>query len=194
MLLSLFSSRTTISSSRLEGERLYLRAPEKHDWRQWVAARQKNAAAQAAFNPHSTFHNLTREGYFKRLGRYRDDWHSGQAYVFSIFENQNDLLIGGLTLNGIIRGAGQMAMLGYWLGEDNRGKGLMPEAVRLACAFAFERLLLHRIQAGCLPHNKASRRVLEKCGFSEEGLARKYLKIAGEWQDHVIYSRLKGDD
>ena len=59
--------------------------------------------------------------------------------------------------------------------------------------FAFDHLCLHRISAATLPHNIASRTLLEKVGFSEEGFARKYLRINGEWQDHVIYAMLNTD-
>jgi ribosomal-protein-alanine N-acetyltransferase len=44
------------------------------------------------------------------------------------------------------------------------------------------------VQAAVIPHNTASIRVLEKTGFREEGLARRYLQIAGIWQDHKLYA------
>ena len=49
---------------------------------------------------------------------------------------------------------------------------------------------LHRLEAGTLAHNTGSQRVLLKCGFTEIGLAPGYLKIAGEWQDHLLFQRL----
>lgn len=193
MILSLFSPQRALPTVSLAGTRVFLRVPCREEAQEWVELRRKNAAAQAPFSPLSSFSDLTPQGYAKRLARYHDDWREGTACAFSIIAKDTGALLGGLTLNNIIRGAGQMTTLGYWLDEDARGKGLMPEAVMLACGFAFESLHLHRVQAGCLPHNSASRRVLEKCGFREEGLARKYIKIAGEWQDHVIYALLKED-
>jgi ribosomal-protein-alanine N-acetyltransferase len=53
-------------------------------------------------------------------------------------------------------------------------------------------LELHRLQAATLPHNAASRKVLQRSGFEEIGLAPAYLKIAGSWQDHVLYQRILG--
>jgi ribosomal-protein-alanine N-acetyltransferase len=57
--------------------------------------------------------------------------------------------------------------------------------------YIFDRIGLHRVEAACLPHNAASRGLLTKLGFAEEGYARKYLRINGTWQDHVLYGLLK---
>lgn len=70
----------------------------------------------------------------------------------------------------------------------------MTEAVRCAITFGFEHVGLHRMEAACLPHNAASRAVLLRCGFKEEGVARRYLRINGEWQDHLLFGYLREDD
>ena len=57
----------------------------------------------------------------------------------------------------------------------------------------FGELNLHRIEAACIPSNAPSIRVLEKCGFSREGLARRYLCINGVWQDHLLFGLLHED-
>ena len=69
----------------------------------------------------------------------------------------------------------------------------MRNAVALAADFAFEELRLHRLEAACLPTNVASIRVLRANGFQEEGLARSYLKINGEWRDHLLFALLADD-
>jgi len=63
----------------------------------------------------------------------------------------------------------------------------MSDAVRTLIAYAFDTLRLHRVEAACQPDNAASRRVLEKAGFTQEGMARAYLKINGAWRDHVLF-------
>ena len=55
------------------------------------------------------------------------------------------------------------------------------------------RCRLHRIEAACIPGNKRSIRVLEKAGFTREGLLRSYLKINGGWQDHYLYALIADD-
>jgi ribosomal-protein-alanine N-acetyltransferase len=171
----------------LQGERIVLRPMARSDADAWVVVRARNRQYLAPFSPSSSLKDISRNGYLARLAFYQQDWKDDRSYAFSIFLKEGEL-IGGITINNIVRGAGQMATLGYWLDEGMSGKGYMTEAVGLAADFAFHALKLHRLQAGCLPHNTASRRVLEKCGFQEEGLARAYIKIDGKWQDHVIYA------
>jgi ribosomal-protein-alanine N-acetyltransferase len=67
------------------------------------------------------------------------------------------------------------------------GKGYTTAAVRAVVRYAFEDLELHRVEAACQPDNIASQRVLLKAGFTEEGRARAYLKIAGQWRDHILF-------
>ena len=76
---------------------------------------------------------------------------------------------------------------------EHQGRGVATAAVRAVLAVAFDRLGLHRVQAGTLVHNTASRRVLAKNGFAEIGFAPRYIRIAGRWQDHVLHQRLADD-
>jgi ribosomal-protein-alanine N-acetyltransferase len=64
----------------------------------------------------------------------------------------------------------------------------MFEALSLTNAYMFDDLGLHRIMAGYLPHNERSGKLLDRLGFEKEGLARKYLKINGRWEDHLLTS------
>ena len=97
---------------------------------------------------------------------------------------------GRITLSGIVRGAFQSCSMGYWLDEAHGGRGLASAAVRHVAQLAFGELRLHRIQAETLPHNVRSQRVLERTGFTRFGMAPAYLKIAGRWQDHVMWQLL----
>ena len=100
---------------------------------------------------------------------------------------------GRVTLSAIVRRSFQSASLGYWLGEEFNGRGLATAAVREVAALAFGEMGLHRIEAATLPHNVRSRRVLERNGFSRFGLAPGYLRIAGTWQDHLLFQLLASD-
>jgi len=60
----------------------------------------------------------------------------------------------------------------------------MSEAVRLALRHAFMKLKLHRVEANVVPRNRASKGLVKKLGFRYEGTAKRYLRIAGKWQDH----------
>jgi ribosomal-protein-alanine N-acetyltransferase len=77
------------------------------------------------------------------------------------------------------------------MGMPYAGNGYMREAATLVSAFAFDTLLLHRLQASCLPNNEPSINLLRRLGFEEEGYAKAYLQINGEWEDHILWARLK---
>jgi ribosomal-protein-alanine N-acetyltransferase len=102
----------------------------------------------------------------------------------------NDRIIGRVTLSNIVRGAFESCSLGYWISQADCGRGHASVAVGETAALAFSELGLHRIEAGTLPHNVASQRVLERNAFERFGLARRYPQIAGHWQDHVLFQRI----
>ncbi len=64
----------------------------------------------------------------------------------------------------------------------------MEEALREVINYAFFTLNLHRIEANIMPYNEASIKLVEKLNFKREGLAPKYLKINGTWEDHIHFS------
>jgi ribosomal-protein-alanine N-acetyltransferase len=102
----------------------------------------------------------------------------------------DERIVGMISLSAIERGPAQTANLGYWVAEAMNGRGIATRAVRLMIDTAFGELGLHRLQAGTLVHNTGSQRVLEHNGFERIGVARSYLKIAGRWQDHILFQRL----
>ncbi|RLP83944.1 N-acetyltransferase [Mycetocola lacteus] len=99
-------------------------------------------------------------------------------------------IVGRSALTGITRGVFQNAALGYWVDERLTGRGVATALVAHMLTLAREHLGLHRVEAGTLVHNVASQRVLERNGFTRIGLAPGYLRIAGEWQDHVLFQRI----
>jgi ribosomal-protein-alanine N-acetyltransferase len=107
---------------------------------------------------------------------------------FGIFLAAGDELVGRIQLSGISRGPFENAYLGYFVSERHNGRGYATAAVRQAVDAAFGELGLHRVQAAVIPRNTASIRVLEKAGFRAEGLALRYLQIAGVWEDHKLYA------
>jgi [ribosomal protein S5]-alanine N-acetyltransferase len=96
-------------------------------------------------------------------------------------------VVGRITLNNIVRGAFQSCSVGYWVSEAAGGRGVATAALKQVISVAFGELGLHRIQAETLPHNVASQKVLERNGFVSIGMAPAYLKIAGRWQDFILY-------
>jgi [ribosomal protein S5]-alanine N-acetyltransferase len=97
-------------------------------------------------------------------------------------------LIGRVALDNIVLGAWHNATIGYYVDRELNGRGLATRAVLLVVRFGFEQAGLHRIQAGVMPRNAPSARVLSKLGFRHEGRAKHYLYINGVWEDHDIYA------
>ncbi|AIY06891.1 alanine acetyltransferase [Planococcus sp. PAMC 21323] len=125
---------------------------------------------------------------------YADQKEDDLSYSFGIFENESDLLVGTISLVQVIRGPMQSAILGYALDKAYNNRGYMTEAIELTVAYAFKKLALHRIEAGVMPGNEASIRVLEKAGFHREGIASKNVEINGKWQDHQILAIINPRD
>ncbi len=102
-------------------------------------------------------------------------------------------IAGRVNLNNVVRGPFQSGSLGYWVDGNRTGRGIATAAVRAFIPIIFGREGLHRIEAGTLPHNHASQRVLARNGFQRFGVAPRYLNIAGEWQDHILHQLLAED-
>lgn len=184
MMLTWFAREDT---PVLIGERIYLRAPRAGDYTAWRDLRRASREFLKPFEPRWTESDLGQRVYNSRLKRGREEARAGTDYSFFIFTRSEDQLVGGITLSNVRRRAAQFVNLGYWMGHTFAGRGYMTEAVGLIIPYCFETLGLHRIHAAFLPDNRASRRVLEKNGFREEGYAEHYLQIDGKWADHVMF-------
>jgi ribosomal-protein-alanine N-acetyltransferase len=172
---------------RIDGEGVYLRAPELRDYQEWADVREASRNFLTPWEPTWAQDETSRGSYRYKLRRYVEDARDDKAHALFVFREDDDALVGGVTLSNIRRGVAQTASLGYWAGQMHAGHGYTTAAVRAVVRFAFEDLDLHRVEAACQPDNMASRRVLEKCGFTQEGIARAYLKINGQWRDHLLF-------
>jgi ribosomal-protein-alanine N-acetyltransferase len=117
------------------------------------------------------------------------DAAAGRSIRFVIVSDDGEIR-GRMNLNNIVRGVFRSADLGYWISQDRLRRGLASRAVAQVVGHARDSVGLHRLQAATLPHNVASQRVLTANGFSRIGLAPRYLRIAGEWQDHVLFQTI----
>ena len=177
----------------VQGDGVFLRAPQMSDFAQWAALRDKSRDFLMPWEPTWPKDDLTRPAFRRRLKRYSEDMRVDQAYPFLLFRTSDNALLGGLTLTNIRRGVAQAGSLGYWIGASRARQGNMTRGVAALIPFAFDALRLHRVEAACIPTNEPSIRLLERTGFKREGYAREYLCINGLWQDHLLYARLKGD-
>ncbi|WP_432497954.1 GNAT family N-acetyltransferase [Kineococcus gypseus] len=116
--------------------------------------------------------------------------HEAGTCLPHVVLDDDGAVIGRITLNGVVRGALQSCSTGYWIASAAGGRGAAGAALARVTRLAFDDLGLHRVQAETLVHNTRSQRVLQRCGFMRYGLAPRYLRIAGRWQDHVLFQLL----
>lgn len=150
---------------------------------------QANRDFLAPWNPVRGGEYFTEAGQLAEIRGSLSQYRQGVKLPHVIL-GESGTLAGRINLNNIVRGAFQSGSLGYWVSATENGRGLATGAVRDMVRLAFGELRLHRVEAGTLPHNVRSQRVLERNGFVRFGLAPRYLKIAGQWQDHVLYQLL----
>jgi ribosomal-protein-alanine N-acetyltransferase len=178
---------------RIEAERLTLRPPMHSDFRAWTALRHESRDFLVPWEPTWAPDHLTRKAFTNRVYWAQRSIANGTAMPVFIFRRSDDALVGAITLDHIKRGPAQSGITGYWIGAPFARQGYMREAIQAVVHHAFTVMDLSRIEAGCLPENTASRRLLEQCGYKYEGVAQSYLQINGRWRNHVLYANLRHD-
>jgi ribosomal-protein-alanine N-acetyltransferase len=186
----IFSRRKHVA---IETDRLTLRLPKSSDHAGWASLRRQSAEFLQPWEPLWARDHLSRKAFSNRVYAASRSVESGAGLPLFLIRREDQVLVGAITLDNVQRGPAQSGTLGYWTGEAFARQGYMREAVEAVVHYAFTTLDLSRIQAGCLPENRASRGVLEKTGFKYEGVAQSYLQIAGRWRTHVLYANLRTD-
>ncbi len=119
------------------------------------------------------------------------EYDHDQSFKLGVFTHSHpDRLVGKINFTQIQRGASYSCCLGYSLAEQEQGRGYMSEGLTAAIPHVLQNLNLHRITASYMPHNQRSGRLLKAQGFVIEGYARDYLMINGQWEDHILTSRI----
>ena len=167
---------------------LMLRAGTVADHGAWTRLREASRDHLIPWEESWTAEHLTLAAFRRRLKTYERDARRGGGLSLLAFRNADGALVGGVTLSNIRYGAARSGVLGYWIGGPFVRQGYGRAAVDAMVAHAFEAIDLNRLVAACQPENVASQKLLERCGFAREGLARDYLKINGVWRDHYIYA------
>ena len=134
-------------------------------------------------------HNLPLPSYYGMVMQLNKEMKALRSISLGIWlkENNKQILIGQITLGGIIFGAMRGAHIGYWIDQRQSNRGYTTRAVKLLTKFGFENLRLHRIEINLRPENEASKQVAIKAGYLLEGARNKYLHIAGDWRDHITF-------
>lgn len=195
-LLALFASEPQRESyapltTRLVGEKVYLRPADITDWKEWTSLRHISEAFLQPWEPEWPKDATTRDFYGRHWRRTTRRWQQDREYALMVFARDTNLLVGGITITDIRRNATHAGTIGYWTGMPYAGRGYMGEAARLAIDFAFKTLRLTRIEASCMPDNEPSLRLLRRVGMRKIGLARNYLRIGNKWRDHYLFELVR---
>jgi len=178
-------------SLELIGARVLLRPLRADDWEAWRGVRLRCGAWLEQWEPRAEVgapdpaHD--RETFRARCAAWERQRHFDAAYGFGLFL-RDGRFAGEVSLGSVQRGPFQMAYVGYWIDEALAGLRYVPEGVVLIMRYAFDALALHRIEAAIVPRNAASRRVAERLGLRDEGIAVRFLQIQGVYEDHVRYA------
>jgi ribosomal-protein-alanine N-acetyltransferase len=153
----------------------------------WRSARERNVAWLAPWDATAPPGGASRPATFRQLVRRLHALaRDGAAYPFAI--EVSGSFAGQVTVNNIVRGSAQFASIGYWLGREFAGRGVMPTAVAMVIDHCFAEVGLHRIEICIRPENTNSLRVVEKLEIREIGYAPLFLHIDGDWRDHRIFA------
>ena len=174
----------------LKGRRVALRPLVPGDFGQFAEVRNRNGEWLTKWEPARVVGApdpaCSYDAFVARCSMRQRERQLGTGYGFGIFVE--GVFAGEINVNSVQRGPFQNAYVGYWIDEKYAGNSYVPEAVVVVCRYAFEDLHLHRLQIAIIPRNTASRRVVEKLGLRDEGIAQRYLQINGRWEDHVRYA------
>ncbi len=167
------------------GERVTIRALDTADAAELAALNVRNRADIERVSPPQPDETYTERGQLARITSILRETARGVRANWTV--RVDGVLAGDISLHAIHRGPVQTANVGYMVDAAFRGRGVATAALTLVVAHSFAELRLHRVDAGAMPSNLGSQRVLEKAGFTRVGLLRRYLFVGGAWQDHVLY-------
>lgn len=179
----------TLVEAHLLDAPVELRPVRVRDAAAWRAARLRNAAWLRPWEPTNPETPLYASGlgpYIAMARATRREARQALALPWVVWYGGE--FAGQLTVGSIQWGSARSAQVGYWIDQAYAGRGVTPTALAMAVDHCFFVVGLHRIEANIRPENHASRRVVEKLGFREEGLRRRQLHIDGAWRDHLCYA------
>jgi ribosomal-protein-alanine N-acetyltransferase len=176
---------TTFSDVTLQAARLTLRAMEPADADAVFAMRSDPVVQRYGSHPPWTDRQVA-VGYIERN---IEAMAARTGAQFSVVRRDDQAVVGTCTLFHLDEPC-RRAEIGYVLLQAEWGKGYAQEAVSALLDWGFGPLGLNRVEADIDPRNVASARVLERLGFTREGLLRERWIVDGETSDSLLYGLL----
>lgn len=178
---------------RLQTTRTRIRLAEETDAPELLRYRVANRAHLAPWEPLREASFCTLAHCLQSIAEGRGHARLDRGYPLLVFDRDEREILASFTLANVVRGPFQACYLGYGAAAHVQGRGIMHEALQAGLDWAFGELGLHRVMANHLPRNERSARLLARLGFEREGYAKRYLQIAGVWEDHVLTARVRPD-
>jgi [ribosomal protein S5]-alanine N-acetyltransferase len=179
----------TLTEANLLRAPVVLRPLLTRDAAAWRETRVRNADWLRPWeptNPETPLYQSTLGPYIQMVRTMRKEARHGVTLPWVM--SYGGRFAGQMTVGNIIWGSARTASVGYWVDQEFAGLGVTPTALAMALDHCFNIVGLHRIEATIRPENRASRRVVEKLGFHEEGVRRRCLHVDGAWRDHICYA------
>lgn len=173
----------------LKTKRTLIDVPRSGDTQALLSFINENKAHLAPWEPTRDKHYYTKANVQNLINGYQTHFHNQSAYHFAAFDFERREIMAMCNFTNVVRGPFQACYLGYCVAEKYQGQGIMSEVVEAGLDYVFNELKLHRVMANYIPHNTKSAQLLTRLGFEKEGLAKRYLKINGTWQDHVLTAK-----
>jgi ribosomal-protein-alanine N-acetyltransferase len=178
----------------LHTPRTRIRLPVEADAPELLRYRCDNRTHLAPWEPLRDASFYTLEHCARTIAEGREAARLDRGYPFVVLDPAEAGILATFTFANVVRGAFQACHLGYGAAARAQGQGLMHEALQAALDWAFTDLDLHRVMANHVPRNERSARLLARLGFEREGYAKRYLQIAGTWEDHVLTAKTRPAD
>jgi [ribosomal protein S5]-alanine N-acetyltransferase len=178
----------------LSTARTVIRLPEESDAPKLLQYRVENRAHLAPWEPLRESVYYTLDHCITSIADSREHVRLDRGYPLLAFDRDENTIVATFTFANIVRGAFQACHLGYGVAASMQGRGLMQEVLRAGIDWAFDELDLHRVMANYLPRNERSAKLLALLGFEREGYAKRYLNIAGVWEDHILTALVRPDN
>lgn len=176
----------------LESGDLLLRPLRYRDKAEWMALKRRNAEWLQPWEASAPVVGGVLPTYREMVSSLNRQARAGLTLPWVIARREGPrrepVMIGQLTVSGIMWGSALNASLGYWIDAAHAGAGITPYAVALATDYCFGTLGLHRMEINIRPENTSSLRVVDKLGFRDEGVRERFLHINGAWSDHRTFA------
>ena len=161
---------------------IYLRPPTLADQQEFLAAVRKSRALHRPWIKPASSPAQFKE-YIERMALPTN-------IAFMVCRSDDDCIVGVVNISNIVRSLFRSGYLGFYVFSGYEQQGYMRKALKAAVRHAFITLKLHRLEANIQPGNAKSIALVASCGFVQEGMSPRYLKIAGKWRDHERWAIL----